>query len=698
MKQCRHFLTFLLAIILIVGCFGGINTFASGKTEIVLETDGKNAAEFVVQLADGMQVGDVKLSVSDDQQTWSINCKVSIGIDGNIVTYLVHDLTTGYVRAQWMEGAELVSSAVKDYTPVDKTYTGFNIRGDACLQGYGTVWSSSGMAPDSTTTHAFLAADRQATGTTYGTSRNNYVVVNTLNMDEVTIMTNWVRSIINYANIRFYGITAYPENVTSNQSDWDWKEITDFQIEAEFGVSTDWEVLDFVLDTKDYAFIKYEWDFSDDNVWLSRMSGMKAVRGTERTMASYGKLAWTDELDDYSKTAAYSENKVYIETINNTDAFIRTEGDKYVRAFSEAGPYELVWSAKGTKGMVFDTTQSNGINPNPTEDWEGMPLIYTTTSGELNDDTVWTLATPELSIYRENVAANAEKPIASYYIGGDVRKNTNVQLYITYGEEVTYVKFAFIGATANTPIYSTHLYKVAAIEREIVTPPTDTPTSSTDTPTSSTDTQTSSATTVPTPTYNLLLHDDMENFDKMAGYAANMVYNDYNEEQPHFFSEYWNQHCISKFAGGETDSWIMYDITGASRVDVAALIAERALTDSLGIEPNHLIFEVSKDKQNWTKVTPDAKLREEAGKWTEAKYSVTDLPDGMKYMRITLYVPNGISSWLSRVYSVDIYALDENGPVTGEATAWPVAIMGCVGAVAILFMGLESRRKAVRQK
>ena len=41
MKQCRHFLTFLLVVILLVGCFGGVNTFAGGKTEKVLESDGK---------------------------------------------------------------------------------------------------------------------------------------------------------------------------------------------------------------------------------------------------------------------------------------------------------------------------------------------------------------------------------------------------------------------------------------------------------------------------------------------------------------------------------------------------------------------------------------------------------------------------------------------------------------------------------
>ena len=700
MKKRTHILALFLVVTVLLSFMGGYTIFAVDATEKVVEVGENSAVEFVVELAEGMQVNDVALSVSDDQETWSNSCKASISIEGNTVTYLVHSVTAAYVRAQWEEGAELLSSAAKDYTPAAVDYTGFQIRGDKCLEGYGTMWSSSSMTPDPSTENAFLAPERQVTGTTFGNGASNFVVVNTLNMDEVTVMTNWVRSVLDFDNIRFYGVTDYPEDITAVQSGWDWEEITDYRIEAELGVSTDWEVLDFILDTEGYAFIKYEWDFDNDNPsYLSRLSGMKAVRGTERTMESYGELAWVDEIDDYSKVAAYSENRIYIEEMTSPDYYIRQVGDKFVRAFTEEGPYELVWSAEGTQGMVFDTAQSHGVNPNVTEDWENLPLIYTTTSAALDSNTVWTQVNPTLSVYRENIAAKAGDPIASYYVGGDVRKNSNVQLYVTYGEAVTYVKFAFRGATANTPVYATQLYKVAAIEREVTENPGEGTGEGTGGTSGDTTTAPTTGTTAPSISYKLLLHDDMEDFEKMVGYSANMVYNDYNEEQPHFFEEYWNKHCVNKFAGGPLDSWIMYDITGAAKVDVAALIAERAVTDPLGIEPNHLIFEVSKDQKNWTKVTPDTKLREETGKWTEAKYSLTDIPEGMKYLRITLYVPEGVPNWCSRVYSVDIYGIENQGnPGTGEPLVWPLAVIMASGAAAAVVWAVDNRRKATRSQ
>ena len=179
----------------------------------------------------------------------------------------------------------------------------------------------------------------------------------------------------------------------------------------------------------------------------------------------------------------------------------------------------------------------------------------------------------------------------------------------------------------------------------------------------------------------LLLHDPMENFKNMVGYSENMVYNDYNEDKPEFFEEYWNKPAIMKFAGGPLDSWIMYDITDATRVEAVALIAERAVTDPLGIEPNHLIFETSSDQQNWTKVEAETKVREQFGKWTEAKYTLTDFAGDAKFLRITLYMPDGVPSWCSRVYGVDIYGVKPTqaptttaAPTTTNPTEAPTTV------------------------
>lgn len=174
---------------------------------------------------------------------------------------------------------------------------------------------------------------------------------------------------------------------------------------------------------------------------------------------------------------------------------------------------------------------------------------------------------------------------------------------------------------------------------------------------------------IPVSAEELLLHDSMENFKNMVGYSANKVYNDYNEDKQEFFEEYWNKPAIMKFAGGELDSWIMYDIAGATKVEATALIAERAVTDPLGIEPNNLIFETSPDQQTWTKIKAGTKLREQPGKWTEAKYTVTGIPDGAQFLRITLYIPEGVPTWCSRVYSVDIYGnKPTQTPITATST------------------------------
>lgn len=169
----------------------------------------------------------------------------------------------------------------------------------------------------------------------------------------------------------------------------------------------------------------------------------------------------------------------------------------------------------------------------------------------------------------------------------------------------------------------------------------------------------------------LLLHDPMENYKKMADYSANLIYADYNEEQPHFPQEFWNRPAVMAFGdAGPEDSFMIYDITGATRVEASALLASPDEPHRVGGPPNHLKFMLSADKKSWKSSDAVGKLfvevpEEKPGVWTAAYYKLTNIPAKMKYVKIILYIPEGMPRYCSRVYSVDIYG---NKPAAVSST------------------------------
>lgn len=163
-------------------------------------------------------------------------------------------------------------------------------------------------------------------------------------------------------------------------------------------------------------------------------------------------------------------------------------------------------------------------------------------------------------------------------------------------------------------------------------------------------------------TEELMLTDNMKNFTKMYSYAKNLVYNDFTKiDDVNFSADRQGKNAVMKFSGGPDDSWISYECEGATKIVIEASIVN-AVNNTF--YPNHMKFYTSTDDKTWIVIESEKNIKEYPSKWTDVIYTVTKIPATAKYFKIILWVPDGLPTYASRIYSMNMYGVK---PVTASS-------------------------------